>query len=249
MNEGKTNVLWKEDAWEAKWSKTNIIQQLKNEEIENIFAPLKNANANKKDFSLFLTEVVNHVFTLIKKDKVENEYIENKLGKLSAREILSDGKTCYMNPCLDFVLVTIEALKKSGISDTKLIVEELACPGNRYKIHFGIEIPHQGETYHIDYRSKNDVFLGKWKYQSDYTDKWEKIVNKINIDAKEIWTDDNIYSLIDKKVLNFKFFDPKILGMLKEKLKKDNTPEEYQNWFVAQVKDITRPEIFIENEK
>lgn len=37
-----------------------------------------------------------------------------------------------------------------------------------YKIHFGVEIPHQGKTYYIDYRTNNDVYLGKGKFESKY---------------------------------------------------------------------------------
>ena len=232
---------------EEKVVQQNSSTQLKNNEIEELFIPLKNGNVWKHDFFLFLKKIVEHIHRLIKKERLDNEYIENKLGKTSARELLSTGKTFYMNPCLDFVLVTIEGLKRIGIQEVKFVIEELKCPWNLYKLHFGIDIPHQGEKYYIDYRSKNDVFLGKGDFESNYADKGEHVENIIRIDADHIWTDDNIYTLMDKKLIEFKFFDPKIFDMLKKKLKKDNTEEERKRWFVSQVKDIEKPEIFIEN--
>ena len=72
--------------------------------------------------------MIKHISNLVKKERMENEYIDNHMGKLSAREILSNGKVFYMNPCLDFVIVTLEGLKKSGIEDTKLVIDELSCP-------------------------------------------------------------------------------------------------------------------------
>lgn len=226
---------------------TKDIQQLGNEEIEQLFVPLKNIDRKKQDFIKFLECIIHHIHTLIKKERLENEYIENHLGKLSARQLLSTGKTFYMNPCLDFVLVTIEWLKKTWIEWTKLIIEELKCPWNWFKLHFGIEVANNGDDYHIDYRTKNDVFLGKGKFESDYKDKWEQIVNTIKINANNISTDDNIYTLIEKWLASFKFFDPKILEMLKEKLKKDNNIDQRKNWFVKNVKNIHQPEIFFKN--
>lgn len=219
---------------------------LTSQEIQEIFASLKSTEIEENDFFSFLKKIVNHIHYLVKKEKLDNEYIDNNLGNVSARQILTTGKTFYMNPCLDFVLVTIEGLKRIGIKDTSFVIEELQCPGNQYKLHFGVDIPYQGENYYIDYRTKNDVFLGKGNFQSNYADKNEQVANIIKIDAEDMWSDDTIYTLIEKKLLKFKFFDPKVFDMLKEKLKKDNTNEQRENWFVSKVKNIHQAEIFVE---
>ncbi len=222
-------------------------KQLSNQQIEKLFTSLKTKEVDQEDFFIFLQKVVHHIHDIVRKEKMDNEYIDNKMGNVSAREILSAGKTLYMNPCLDYVLVTIEALKRIGIKDIYFVVNELHCPGNWYKLHFGIEIIHDGEKYYIDYRSKNDVYLGKDSFSSKYEEKWEHMVNTIRIDADNIETDDTISSLMDKKLIQFRFFNPKTLDIIKAKLKNDNTEQERQEWFVAQVKHIHKPEIFIEN--
>lgn len=232
----KTNTVGpkkdKEKIWEntEKRIKHHIsdIHTLNNQEIENIFMPFKDKEIQEKDFFGFLENMIKHISNLVKKERMENQYIDNHMGKLSAREILSNGKVFYMNPCLDFVIVTLEGLKKSGIEDTKLVIDELSCPWNMYKIHFGVEIPHQGKTYYIDYRTNNDVYLGKGKFESKYDYKWESVANTIKVDAKDISSDDTIYDLVGRWLLPLKYFNRKILTLLQEKLKHDNTPEQYE---------------------
>lgn len=217
-----------------------------NQEIEDLFIPLKKINCWEKEFLEFLQELVQHIHKLIKKQRVENEYIDTKVGKLSARELLSEGKTFYMNPCLDFVLVTIEGLKRIGIEEIKLVVDELQCSWGFYRIHFGIEIKKE-EVYYIDYRTKNDVFLGKGEFKSNYIEKGENVVNSIKVEAGNISTDDNIYNLIERGLCKFKKFNLQILDLIKEKWKSDNSPEERKNWFADKVKDIYTPEIYIKH--
>lgn len=230
--------------WPQKDVNTQIICELGNDEIENLFTPLKN-KINEENIFEFLKNIIEHIHKLVKKEKMENEYIDKHLWNLSARELLSRGKTFYMNPCLDFVLVTIEWLKRTGIKDTRFVIEELQCPGNRFKLHFGVEICINEDIYHIDHRTKNMVIIGKGKFESDYTEKWESVAHTIHIDANHITPDDTIHTLIEKWLIPLKFFDTKILEILKEKLKKDNNEEQRENWFVSQVKDIHKPEIII----
>lgn len=221
------------------------IKQIGNDEIDNLFFPL--TKPWNKDIYLFLQEVVHYIHKLLKKERFENDYIEKNFGKLSARELLTEGKTFYMNPCLDFVLVTIEGLKRTGIENIQFIVEELECPWDGFKLHFGIEVSREGKNYYIDYRWQNNVFLGEWNFISKYKEKGESVIHNIKVDAKNISVDDNIYTLIDKGIVNFKKFDPKFLEVIKERLKKHNGPEQRTRWFVKVVKDIHQPEIFIED--
>lgn len=234
-----------EEHWFQKDISTQIITELGNDEIEKLFAPLKNIDYSKEEIFDFLKKVIEHIHTLIKKEKVENEYIDTCFGKLSARKILSNGKIFYMNPCVDFVLVTIEGLKKSACKNIKLIVDELQCPWNIYKIHLGIEVNHEWKTYYIDYKSKNDVCIWAWKFKSKYEDKEETTVNTIEIEGKNVSTDDTLYDLIEKWVLPFKFFDPRILDMLKAKLKQDNTEEERKS-FLTKIGNPNKANIYIE---
>ncbi|MFA7298879.1 MAG: hypothetical protein WC010_04520 [Candidatus Absconditabacterales bacterium] len=225
---------------------TDVIKKLGNDEIEQMFLPVKHINGGQQNFFDFLKKMISHIHILVKKERMENDYIDKNLGKLSAREILSNGKVFYMNPCLDFVLVTIEGLKKTEIEKIDFIVDELICPGNVCKLHFGIEILYQGTIHYIDHRSKNDVFIGKGNFQSTYSDKGESVDNTIKINANEVFTDDNVYSLINKGLLPFKLFDPEILKMLTEKLKHDNTVENFEQF---NIQNKERVKIHVENKK
>lgn len=73
------------------------------------------------------------------------------------------------------------------------------------------------------------------------------MVHSIKADAKDISVDDTIYTLMEKKIIQFKNFDPKLLDILKERLKKHNSPEQRSRGFVATVRNIHEPEIFVEN--
>jgi len=246
-------MIWQESApnenqeiWNTKSKEghRHTIKKIGNDEIEKLFIPF-NTSWNKDIFS-FLKDIVHHIHKLLKKERFENEEIENNFAKHSARELLTVGKTFYMNPCLDFVLVTIEWLKRTGIENIQFIVEELQCPWHWFKLHFGIELKRQGKNYYIDYREKNNVFLWEGSFISKYKNKWEEIVHSIRADAKDISVDDNIYTLMEKKIITFKKFDPKLLDILKERLKRHNSPEERKRWFVEKVKNIHEPEIFLE---
>ena len=227
------------------WTQTN--KNIGNDEIKALFFPLtKNWD---KDIFDFLKNMVFFIHKILKKERFENEYIEKNFAKLSARELLTEGKTFYMNPCLDFVLVTIEGLKRTGIENIKFIVEELQCPGNGFKVHFGIELIREGKNYYIDYRSMNNVFLWQGNFMSNYEYKGETIAHSIKIDAKNISVDDNIYTLMERWIIQFKNLNMEVLAMLKEKLKKHNKPEQWDRWFVSAVEDINKPEIFLENKE
>ncbi len=223
------------------------IPHLDDEEIKKLFTPITHINTDNQDVFVLLQKVIQHIHNLVKKEKTDNEYIEKHMGKLSARNILATGKTSYMNPCLDFVLVTIEWLKRSWIKDINLVIDELETQWWPHKIHFGIELRNKWTTYYIDYRFKNNVFIGKGDFESKYQEKWERVANKIKINSKYISIDDNMYTLVDKWLVLFKFFDIKILNILKQKLQNDNTDDQRIQWFVNQVKDIHQAEIAIED--
>jgi len=242
----KTIYIWEKERMKIWENHKNSIKQLSNEEIEHIFLPLKKIHSWKQDIFGLLEETIQYIHKLVKKEKMWNEYIRENFWNLSARDILSRGKTFYMNTCLDYVLVTIEALKKTWIKDIGFIIDELQCPENFYKLHFGIEIAYQWETYYIDYRAKNDVFIGKWKFESKYQDKGESIVNTIKINDDDFFSDDNLPKLIERWLLPFKYFDPKSLDMLKKKLQSDNSEDERKN-FIQEIGNIEKPNIIKKN--
>lgn len=237
--------------WEQRKEKKSKIWTttlLTNTEIDRLFTPLKKGEINKENTITTLTNIVKHTHKILKKERFENSFIDKNFSKQTTRELLTTGKTFYMNPCLDFVLVTIEWLKKSGFENIQFIMEELECPQNIYKVHFGIEVTIKNNPYYIDYIGKNDVHIGKWKFASNFEHKGETVVNTTKTDAKNISLDDTLYSLVEKKVIHPKNFKiNELLETFKTRLKKHNTIENRNRGFVEKVKNIHEPEIFIEN--
>lgn len=223
--------------------KYNQTLLLTDEDIADIFVPHKNMAQNEENFYNFLTEIVQHIYKIVQKAKIENTDIQNNIGKSSAREILSHGKIFFLNPCLDLSLATIEWLKKSWVDNTFLVINELECPWNIYKIHFGVEIVYQQQNYYIDYKNKNNVHIGKGKFESDYKYKQEYTVNAIHIHSSNITTDDNIYDIIQKQSITLQNFDLTSLQLLQQKRVKHNN-EKQRNRFRNEVDDVQKPKIY-----
>ena len=117
----------------------NKLKELTDEELGEIFKHFPKIKKNKLQtpaFIQFLKDIVQHVHSILKKEQFDNEYIDKYFAKLSTRNLLTQGKTFYMTACLDFVLITLESLKRSGIEDIHLVINEIQTPENNFKVHF-----------------------------------------------------------------------------------------------------------------
>lgn len=217
---------------------------LTDKEIENVFLPIISSEKTEENFIDFLKKIVNHVHKIVKKEKMDNEYIDNYVGKLSARELISNGKTFYMNPCLDLALVTIEWLKKSGIK-SKLVIQELLCTGNRITLHFWIEIILNNIHYYIDNKSRNVSIIGKGIFKNNNIDEKKEQIHISYISDENISTDDNIETLINKKLINLLFFDADIFNNMKELYKRSNTQEKREHRYKNEIKNKEYLEIIV----
>ncbi len=211
-------------------------------EIEQLFLPTKELNISEVWILNYLKKLVEHVYRLVEKRKMDNNYIDQKMLDISTREILSNWEIFYMNPCLYLSLVTIEWLKKSGLKDIKLITRELLC-NERKVLHFSIEFVFNWNIYHTDHSIKNLVYVGKWELSEIYLPRYKKLLNKIYLDAEKIWIDDNIKTLIEKWLINLQFVELDYLVKFKDTLKKSNTDARRINRSTNEVQDPQKPRI------
>jgi hypothetical protein len=191
------------------------------------------------------TELVkNIIFEVNKKVKRAywtNEEIDKFFGRRSAQEIIQNGTTCFMNPCLDLTLVSSYLMSSIHIPHQFIIEEHLPTKDFTYeksnlvlknfnfnRLHFALELQHQGEKYTLDYKKENEVYI----YRGDYSEREDipsagRIImpgEKIN-PYKPIYRNlgyDTLEDLIKDKFIEFS------LEKNLDRLKQDNSKENYK---------------------
>lgn len=94
-----------------------------------------------------------------------NEEIEKYFGNRSTQEIIQNGTTCFMNPCLDLTLVSAYLMSSRRVEHDLIIEEHLPTqefPFNR--LHFAIEFKNSDKSYFINYKRNNEVHIFKGNY-------------------------------------------------------------------------------------
>ncbi|MEM4230382.1 MAG: hypothetical protein QXF25_00695 [Candidatus Pacearchaeota archaeon] len=110
--------------------------------------------------------IVSEIDLRVKRVQWTNEQIEQKFAQRSALEIIGDGDTFFMGPCLDFSLVAYEIMQREGIKPV-LVVESLFQEGYQIpRLHFALEFWYAGELYFLDFNNTNKVILGKGNYRN-----------------------------------------------------------------------------------
>lgn len=178
--------------------------------------------------SKIVRPLIESIDVSVKRQRWSNEELEEKFAKRNAREIIDDGNTHYISPCLDLTLVTLQLLKERGF-DTTFLIEELKYPSSEdIKLHFAVEF-NEGRDY-VNYTIANNAIIGRGSYSS-----FNKIPTSLSIsrfDGRDISYLDNICSILgicsltdlDKIHTGFSF--PKQLT----KMKRNNTPEIYNKY-------------------
>lgn len=174
-----------------------------------------------------ISQVVSWVDERVERKKWSNEEIEEKFTKRDSRQILEEGHTCYMNPCLDINLVVYEVLRTNAFNPI-FVIQELTYNHSNH-LHFAIEFNYQEELYFLDIVAMNHVSLKKGKYHH----------HKESIKSLQIIRMDGDFNPNDAPLSsigeNFKpiGFD---LDLQLARLKRDNTPKTYEN-YLARIGD------------
>lgn len=223
------------------------IKSLSDQEIYTILSKTKKLHWWETPHEVFsvLSDIIYHLYTHIKKTpKYDAEHIWN----LSPRQTLTKGEVFFMNTCLEYSLLTLQYMKQAGFKQTNFVINELSTPHAWvYKLHFWVEWIHEEKAYYIDHKRRNTVILGQGEFVSDYSDIHESVLNTIIIPWNMISIDDTFPELCKNWFITLKYFSPQLLTLFKEKFKKDNTPKEWEYWFVRKVNHPNKPEIVIKN--
>lgn len=173
-------------------------------------------------------EIIREVTNKVKRVYWTNEQIDNLFGKRSAKEIIQNGTTCFMNPCLDLTLVSSYLMFSRGIQHQFVIEEHLPTPEfNFNRLHFVLEFQHENKIYGMNYKKCNEVYI----YEGNYNGR-EDIprASMMKISGESI----NPYKTLHEN-LGYKRLEDltkeKFIGYSLEKnlerLKQDNSKERY----------------------
>lgn len=117
-----------------------------------------------------LSDVVGNIVSWVDKSVERkiwtNDELEEKFGRRSAYDILEEGDTHYMGPCLDLTLPALEAVKQS-VAMPSLVIEEHKAPWFPFnRLHFAIEFIYGGERYYLDFEKMTTVTFGRGSYEN-----------------------------------------------------------------------------------
>lgn len=175
----------------------------------------------------------------IERKKWSNEHLQAKFGRRSARRIVEDEDTCYMNPCLDYMLVMLESLKRNGLTTTFLVAQLK----NRFldfdPVHMVVECGIGGEGRYVDFRTLNIVEIGRvpFVYQREGYE-CKKIVR---MNGMILSADDSIIDVNEKvKKYGITIGNEDELEKQVAKLQRDNSEEEFQRYLSKISGDIKK---------
>jgi len=121
--------------------------------------------SNKNGIDL-AREIVFEVDKKVERAFWTNEEIDKYFAKRSAIEILKNGKTGFMNPCLDLTLVSASIMSSRDIPYFFVIEEHLPTPNfNFNRLHFALEFQSRNQQYFLNYKKDNEVHIGKGIYE------------------------------------------------------------------------------------
>lgn len=197
-----------------------------------------------------LVKLIDRQFHLVKKVRWTDQQISEKFAQRSAHQILEEGHTFYMNPCLDFTMSMVEQLRSSDKIQNLHFLFELARDYNpeyagKEVPHFALQFEIDSQIYSIDFFSGNNVALRKWPYE--YAKQNVERVFLLPINATLFSGSDDFTAIAEKVWMHFdkSFLIPQI-----KKLQSDNSVENFENFkhvnqhFSCQIKGFDEDNYF-----
>lgn len=174
-------------------------------------------------------EIVYEVNEKVKRDYWTNKEIDKFFAKRSAKDIIQNGTTCFMNPCLDLTLVSAAIMFSKYIPYDFVIEEYLPTkefPFNR--LHFTLEFKYKNKGYALNYKKCNEVYIieGKYNGREDIP-----LAQMIRVSGEKICPEKTLsenlgYNTLENLIKN-KFKGYSLESNL-NRLKKDNSEENYK---------------------
>lgn len=167
----------------------------------------------------------------IKKVPFPNEKMDT-IWDVSANDIENQGEICYMNPCIGLSLLLIKKLKSLHRPENIFLgIESLKYPNGNMGFHFFIEIQHEGKNYVIDYSHDNKILIYPGNYHNNNTKYQISSLNITKISSHIFKDSDSIFTIAQNVGMDVSSIKEG-LSSHTEKLKKDNTPQEWEDFNV-----------------
>ncbi len=156
-----------------------------------------------------------------------NQEIDKWFAKRSAKEIINNGHTCFMNPCSDLTFVTSFILSLNNLPHEWIIEEILPTKKfNFNRLHFALEFNLHDKLYVIDYKRNNEVYVFKGNYNRRENLPIKQI---IRFPDDQIDLEKSLYENINNSNLKSYLKDYSLKENI-NKLKRDNSPENYKRF-------------------
>lgn len=171
--------------------------------------------------------IVFEVDEKIKRIYWTNKEIDKWFARRSAKEIINSGNTCFMNPCSDLTLVSSFIMSQKNIPHEWVIKEYLPTKDfNFNRLHFVLEFKCNNESYAIDYKTLNDVYI----YEGGYNGREDlPLAKTIRVPNKQINLNKSLHEIISNSNLGSRLENYSLKSNL-NRLKQDNSMENYNNF-------------------
>ena len=119
-----------------------------------------------QDGIILAKEIISEVNNRVRRIYWTNDEIDKYFAKRSATEILRNGFTGFMNPCLDLTLVSASMIASRDIPYFFIIEEHLPTTNFDFnRLHFVLEFQSRDRQYFLNYKKDNEVHIGEGKYE------------------------------------------------------------------------------------
>jgi len=185
--------------------------------------------SKNKDGIDLAKNIVSEVNEKVKRVYWTNKEIDKLFGRRSAKDIINNGTTCFMNPCLDLTLVSASIMLSKNIPYNLVIEEHLPTEEFHFnRLHFALEFQHQDKNYTLNYKRVNEVYLSEGNYveREDIPCAQTIRISGRDIYPKKTLSENLGYNNLEDLIKNkFKRYS---LEYNLKRLKKDNSEENYK---------------------
>jgi len=186
---------------------------------------------NRLEGICYASSLVEQIDQQIKRVRWTSEKIDRKFAKRSGKEILEEGETFYMNPCLDLTLATAALMRRDTINYQMAIEEHdktEKMPFNH--VHFALEFSDRTGSYFINFKTMEIVQIGRENYlgRPDIPQVQLFRIDGSKIDPAKSLSQNLGFTSIEETLR--KLFHGYQITPHIEKLKRDNTPKKFEEY-------------------
>ena len=168
-------------------------------------------------------KIVDTIDAAIERRPWTNEKIEKHFARRSPAQIMEEGNTCYMGPCLDLTLVARLHLAQQGYASTLIVDEFFSARYGQFAVHFALEIPSVKGVHMLDFATRNKIIFREGSYANELEPPKDQIVLRFNDSI-------NPYFSFFNSSAHMPHLKRYAWNSHLTRLKNDNTQETYQRY-------------------